>query len=130
AAPECGPSPRRIGRQRQRLRTINRALHARFRTAPTVFLVLAAATAGAASLPFPRTEAREPCASVAPLRTPFFGDLHVHTRFSADAYIFGTRVEPRDAYSFARGNPIPLCDENEDQTRSAQIDRPLDFAAD
>src|SRR5262245_23299424 len=129
AARDCEPLPRRVGRRRQRLRTSDRTLHARSRLAPMVFLMLVAAAARAASLPFPSTETREPCASVTPLRTPYFGDLHVHTRFSADAYIFGTRVEPRDAYSFARGNPIPLCDENEDQTRSAQIDRPLDFAA-
>ena len=65
-----------------------------------------------------------------PLRQPFFGDLHVHTRFSADAYIFGTRVGPRDAYDFARGATIPVSDTNEQQTRSATIDRPLDFMAD
>src|SRR5262249_60885660 len=72
---------------------------------------------------------REPCAPVAPLRQPFFGDLHVHTRFSADAYIFGTRVGPRDAYDFARGATIPVSDTDEAQTRSATIDRPLDFMA-
>src|SRR5262249_53890402 len=76
-----------------------------------------------------RTETRAPCAQSAPFRQPFFGDLHVHTRFSADAYIFGTRVGPRDAYDFARGATIPVVDEQESPTRSATIDRPLDFAA-
>lgn len=60
---------------------------------------------------------------------PFFGDLHIHTRFSADAYIFGTRVGPRDAYDFARGGTLAVVDENEAPTRSARLDRPLDFAA-
>src|SRR5262249_37640545 len=63
------------------------------------------------------------------LRRPYFGDLHVHTRFSADAYIFGTRVGPRDAYAFARGEPIALTDDDERQSRMARIDRPLDFTA-
>ncbi|HZP41705.1 MAG TPA: DUF3604 domain-containing protein, partial [Candidatus Binatia bacterium] len=57
------------------------------------------------------------------------GDVHIHTRFSADAYIFGTRVTPHDAYAFARGAAIPFADDDEAQTRSARIDRPLDFAA-
>ncbi len=48
----------------------------------------------AAAPPWQRTESRQPCARTDPLRRPFFGDLHVHTRFSADAYIFGTRVGP------------------------------------
>ncbi len=91
--------------------------------------VLAETLAGAATPPWQRTETREPCAAVAPLRQPFFGDLHVHTRFSADAYIFGTRVGPRDAYEFARGGTIPVADTDEAQTRSATIDRPLDFMA-
>jgi hypothetical protein len=79
--------------------------------------------------PWQRTEEREPCQDLNILRTPYFGDLHSHTSFSADAYIFGTRVDPRGAYDFARGTAIPLADDNEQQTRSAQIDRPLDFAA-
>jgi hypothetical protein len=85
--------------------------------------------AGAATPPWQRSETRAPCASSVPTRQPFFGDLHVHTRWSADAYIFGTRVGPRDAYDFARGGTIPIPDDSEANTRSATIDRPLDFMA-
>src|SRR5262249_21465814 len=86
-------------------------------------------SAAAASPPWQRSETREPCIRYDPLRAPYFGDLHVHTRFSADAYIFGTRIGPRDAYDFARGGTVPLSDEHELQTRTARIERPLDFMA-
>jgi hypothetical protein len=62
-------------------------------------------------------------------RRPYFGDLHVHTRYSADAYIFGARGGPRDVYAFAQGGEITLADDDEEQTRTARIDRRLDFAA-
>jgi len=79
--------------------------------------------------PWQRTEARADCADFDLMRRPHFGDLHVHTSYSADASIFGTRTGPRDAYSFATGGEISLSDAVEQQTRRARIDRVLDFAA-
>src|SRR6266403_4810950 len=99
------------------------------RAAVVGIAILIGARAGATTPPWQRTESRQPCASFDPLRAPYFGDLHIHTHFSADAYIFGTRVGPPDAYAFARGAPIALADDDEAQTRSTRLDRPLDFAA-
>ncbi|HUI27176.1 MAG TPA: DUF3604 domain-containing protein [Candidatus Kryptonia bacterium] len=90
---------------------------------------VAAPQPSASAPPWQRTEVREPCAEYDPQRTPYFGDLHIHTLYSADAYIFGTRGDPRDAYAFARGAAIAVSDDNEAQTRMARLDRPLDFAA-
>lgn len=53
-----------------------------------------------------------------------FGDLHVHTAYSLDAYAFGTLTSPRDAYAFARGQSLRLAN-----GQIISIDRPLDFAA-
>lgn len=39
-------------------------------------------------------------------RNAYFGDLHVHTYLSFDAYIFNVRRTPEDAYRFALGQPI------------------------
>lgn len=36
----------------------------------------------------------------------YFGDTHVHTSLSADAGGGGTRLKPRDAYRFARGEQV------------------------
>lgn len=41
-----------------------------------------------------------------PIRNAYFGDLHVHTRWSMDAFSFGTTATPRDAYAYARGRPL------------------------
>jgi hypothetical protein len=93
--------------------------------------LLASRPSAGTPVPWQRTEVRQPCTAFDPLRAPYFGDLHIHTRFSADAYIYGTRVDPRGAYDFARGlSTLTLADADEAQTRTShRIDRPLDFAA-
>jgi hypothetical protein len=85
----------------------------------------------AAEIPFERTEERASCAHYDPLRTPFFGDLHVHTRYSLDASTQGTRTSPRQAYDYARGGVLGLQPFGPDGQpgRTSQLDRPLDFAA-
>jgi hypothetical protein len=74
------------------------------------------ATAGAA--------ARADTPADAADRQAFFGDLHLHTGFSFDAYSFmGTRITPDEAYKFARGLPITYLGQ------TVQRPRPLDFTA-
>ena len=76
-------------------------------------------------LPEPRTRAEAGrCASHEPLRQAFFGDLHVHTSWSMDAFVFGTTTTPDDAYRFAQGATLDLPGGG-----ITRLERPLDFAA-
>ncbi len=76
--------------------------------------------------PTTSTEARQACARQNPLRDVYFGDLHVHTSLSFDAWVFDVRSTPADAYRFAQGFEIdhPLGADGR-----VSLLRPLDFAA-
>ncbi|OUW88696.1 MAG: hypothetical protein CBD86_02835, partial [Gammaproteobacteria bacterium TMED226] len=39
-------------------------------------------------------------------RNAYYGDLHVHTKYSFDAYVFGVTASPDDAYKYAKGEGI------------------------
>lgn len=54
----------------------------------------------------------------------FWGDFHVHTAYSLDAYSFGTLSSPAEAYQFAKGGELTMADGSR-----AQLNRPLDFVA-
>ncbi len=52
----------------------------------------------------------------------YFGDTHLHTSFSTDAGMFGTRLGPDDAYEFARGEEVIS-----NTGLRVRLQRPLDF---
>ena len=58
-----------------------------------------------------------------PDRNAYFGETHVHTSWSFDAYIFGNmKAGPEDAYKYAMGQPI-----DHPAGYKIKISRPLDF---
>lgn len=81
--------------------------------------------------PDPKLEELGRCTDFDPLRSPFFGDLHVHTGLSLDANLQGNRLSVADAYRFARGEAVGVQPHGPDgePLRTAQLDRPLDFVA-
>jgi hypothetical protein len=97
----------------------------------TAVVLTATASADLPQQDWTRTETRADCASYNPLRSPFFGETHIHTSFSGDAAFVRVRTTPRDAYRFALGQQIglPPYDAMDQPTRFAQLHRPLDFTA-
>ncbi|MFK7734109.1 MAG: DUF3604 domain-containing protein [Pseudomonadales bacterium] len=59
-----------------------------------------------------------------PTRNAYYGDLHVHTEYSFDAYSFGTTATPYDAYRYAKGAAL-----THPRGYKIQLKHPLDFYA-
>lgn len=55
-------------------------------------------------------------------RNAYFGDLHVHTGLSPDAYIFSVRTTPDDAYRYAMGEAIEHVSGEKVQLKSGSLD--------
>ena len=58
-----------------------------------------------------------------PLKEAYFGEQHLHTGASMDAFIAGTRLTPDDAYRFAKGEEVLV------NGSLHTIKRPLDWCA-
>jgi Protein of unknown function (DUF3604) len=60
-----------------------------------------------------------------PERNAYFGQTHVHTSWSFDAYVFGNTITgPEEAYKYALGQPV-----KHPGGYTVQLKRPLDFQA-
>ena len=59
-----------------------------------------------------------------PLKAAYFGDLHVHTALSFDAWLVGTRRTPDEAYAFGKGAAIEHA-----SGFAMRMKKPLDFLA-
>jgi hypothetical protein len=61
--------------------------------------------------------------TVNPLKEAYFGETHIHTAYSLDAYIGGARLTPDAAYRFAKGEEVEV------NGQRFRLHRALDFAA-
>ena len=60
-----------------------------------------------------------------PLNNVYFGEQHLHTSASPDAFAFGTRADANDAYRYAKGEAI----KNAQSGKMIQKRTPYDWAA-
>ena len=70
-----------------------------------------AAPEGSPATPNPREAASEAKSSTPepnPDRNAYFGETHLHTTYSLDAYMGMSRNGPDEAYRFAKGEPMPV----------------------
>ena len=71
-----------------------------------------------------KPEPQSPSISSNEDRNPYYGDLHVHTKYSFDAYVFGITATPDDAYRYAKGEGI-----KHPMGYEMKLREPLDFYA-
>lgn len=69
------------------------------------------------------TASPTPAAATEPTKV-LWGDLHLHTAWSFDAFVFTTTATPDDAFNFAKGAPLA-----HPAGGVYQLDRPFDFLA-
>jgi len=94
---------------------------------PRVAVTAAVTVACTALLSAPAAHGADTVSGIAvnPEREAYYGDLHLHTNYSFDAYMeFGAQVDPEGAYRFARGGPGKFLDQVVPRTSP-----PLDFMA-
>lgn len=99
---------------------------------PAILGGMAAIAAGGALLPSggsaveTRADAMPPAPSESPdpLKNAYFGDLHVHTKISVDAYLQKAMLTMADAYNFASGQTVIAPD-----GQPVRLKVPLDFVA-
>ncbi len=92
----------------------------RYALAPAVFLLALSASAQELS-----ANTRAPYSPYARNEHPtrvYWGDTHLHTSNSVDAFSFGTRLGPEEAFRFARGEVVVST-----TGQAARLSRPLDF---
>ena len=77
-----------------------------FLSASRSLLRPALATLALAGIPTAIAADSSTATSSAPERSAFFGDLHIHTMYSFDAFTGNVRTTPDDAYRYAKGEPI------------------------
>ncbi len=65
--------------------------------------------------------------SANPLRNPYFGELHVHTAWSLDAFVLASLNGPDEAFRYAKGELSSQSSLN--NAEENRLRRPLDFAA-
>ncbi len=86
--------------------------------------LILASTVSVIALMTPQSLAQVSGVAVHPDREAYYGDLHLHTTYSFDAYVLmGTKVDPDQAYRFAKGEPVDYLGEK------VQRREPLDFLA-
>jgi hypothetical protein len=95
----------------------------------SVALLAAACTApareenAATMAPAAAAQKAAPVVPTNPLKEAWFGEQHLHTAYSLDAYIGGARLTPSDAYRFAKGEEVEV------GGQKVRLHKPLDWAA-